>query len=48
MSKLHFHKNLPLFSAFTAEMLIEEGQGCPEIPQNVTLLGYAGCEAGGR
>lgn len=35
MFKRHFNKNLLLFSALTAEMHIEEGQGCPEIAQNV-------------
>lgn len=37
MSKLHFHRNLPLFSAFRAEIYTEEGQGCPGIPQNVPV-----------
>lgn len=32
-----FHKNLPLLSAFTAEMHIEEGQGCPETPQKAAV-----------
>lgn len=35
MPKLHFPKNLPPCSAFTAEMHIEECEGCPEIPQNL-------------